>query len=764
MKVDVYVEGERLDLFDYESISVTQGVQDVKDISKLFADFSQSFSVPASNNNNRIFKHYYNADIDGGFDARTRKLATIDVNTLDFKRGKIQLEGVTIKDGEPESYRLTFYGDAIKIKDLIGDDKLFQLEWLDNFDHDYNESIVLDGLTTGLDFNVDGNTYSQAVIYPLISYTRQYKYDSDPSDTTSSATLVNIAYDAGRSDGVKFSDLKPAIKLELIIEAIQRQYGLNFVGSFFESQDFKKIYMSLNNSTETLSNGIINFETESGASEPESSDSGDRLVYQVTITPLATFEDVKYKIKLEWNGQNIYENNNEFTGTKTVKGFVETPTSEYEVKATIITEEDFDFDANTRLEFEIAGSVVFTYFTNSYTNQSIDLRTVINSLMYDIEVYNFLTSIFKMFNLVVVAQGTDLLVEDLPTWYTQGNIIDISQYVDSSKLSVNKGKVYNQINFLFEESEQILADEYRRNVRRGYGDIKQSIYTDETKTTLLDGDKLDIEVVFENPVFERLTDQDNLSLTTIQYCPYFDRELQSISGNPFLFYADNTSVAIGYAGVSSYQEVNGGIWMPSHQRQIGGYGSFALNFEAELSEYHFNVMSNNIYSRNYQDYISDVFSVKRRNYTLEGILPDYILQGLKLNDRVVINDRRYIINKLTSNIVKRKDSFELINDIYDAPLISDTITSGVFSPTNSVYTAQAVDDSVRYIGDAIASPSLEDLGDGTGWVTIESNSEQGTRTINFSLDANATGNTRAVEMRLVNLNRSFAKFTIIQDA
>ena len=150
MKVDVYIEGQRLDLFEDESISVTQGVQDLKDISKLFADFSQSFNVPASKNNNTIFKHYYNADIDGGFDARTRKLGTIDVNTLDFKRGKIQLEGVEIKDNKPSSYKITFFGDAIKIKDEIGDDKLFDLEWLLNFDHDYTDAKVLEGLTTGI--------------------------------------------------------------------------------------------------------------------------------------------------------------------------------------------------------------------------------------------------------------------------------------------------------------------------------------------------------------------------------------------------------------------------------------------------------------------------------------------------------------------------------------------------------------------------------------------------------------------------------------
>ena len=85
MTVEVFIEGQKLDLFDDENISITQGVQDVKDISKLFADFSQSFNVPASNRNNAIFKNYYNQDINNGFDARTRKDGYLTVNTLPFR-------------------------------------------------------------------------------------------------------------------------------------------------------------------------------------------------------------------------------------------------------------------------------------------------------------------------------------------------------------------------------------------------------------------------------------------------------------------------------------------------------------------------------------------------------------------------------------------------------------------------------------------------------------------------------------------------------
>ena len=46
---------ERLDMFDFESIELTSSIKQVKEIDQVFTDFSQSFTVPASNNNNRIF-------------------------------------------------------------------------------------------------------------------------------------------------------------------------------------------------------------------------------------------------------------------------------------------------------------------------------------------------------------------------------------------------------------------------------------------------------------------------------------------------------------------------------------------------------------------------------------------------------------------------------------------------------------------------------------------------------------------------------------
>ena len=59
LQLQLYIEGEQIELYDDESITLTQSIQDVRDIKKIFYDYSRTFSVPASKNNKKIFKTLY---------------------------------------------------------------------------------------------------------------------------------------------------------------------------------------------------------------------------------------------------------------------------------------------------------------------------------------------------------------------------------------------------------------------------------------------------------------------------------------------------------------------------------------------------------------------------------------------------------------------------------------------------------------------------------------------------------------------------------
>ena len=140
-RLQLYIGTERVDLFKDETVSLTQTIKNVKDLKKVFTEFTQTFSVPASSVNNKIFKHYYNFDISNGFDARKKQAARIELNDLPFKDGKIALQGVELKNNLAHTYKITFFGNTVDLKDILGDSELASLPLNQNQIYDYTNVI-----------------------------------------------------------------------------------------------------------------------------------------------------------------------------------------------------------------------------------------------------------------------------------------------------------------------------------------------------------------------------------------------------------------------------------------------------------------------------------------------------------------------------------------------------------------------------------------------------------------------------------------------
>ena len=240
MNVELYIEGVRIDLYDNEGINIKLNSQDINDISKVNAGYTKDFSVPASKVNNTFFKHYYNADIIGGFDARTKKKATIYLDDLFFISGKIRLTSTSLKDNNNiVDYRIQFEGEVVNIKDLLADRKLKDLD-LSQYNHEYTSDNVLDGLST--------QTFKNgSVIYPLISSVNRWIYDSSNS-ITNTETTKNIHYDSASTEQfINYNELKPALRVADIIDEIQSENNLNFVGDFFNRDYYKNLFLWFSN-------------------------------------------------------------------------------------------------------------------------------------------------------------------------------------------------------------------------------------------------------------------------------------------------------------------------------------------------------------------------------------------------------------------------------------------------------------------------------------------------------------------------------------
>ena len=250
-EVQLFIQDTRVDLFQDETISITDSIQNVSDISKLFTPFSKQFNLPASQVNNKLFQHYYNFDIQNGFDARFTVSARIEINHTPFKSGKIRLNGVSMKDNLPHTYKVVFFGEPNSLKELFADEDLNALNPLSTYDISYSNSDFLQAFKVGLQSTgVDAtNTANRNIVVPLILLKNYYTYN-----TGSTNQLHNVNFP------VLQPDLKPAIKLKRIIEAIQTQYDITFnmsdsgsIKTFFGSDMFDELYLWLHREKSPIS-------------------------------------------------------------------------------------------------------------------------------------------------------------------------------------------------------------------------------------------------------------------------------------------------------------------------------------------------------------------------------------------------------------------------------------------------------------------------------------------------------------------------------
>jgi len=268
--VQVYIEGERIELFDDEKINVSSTIQNVQDISKVFTDFSQSFTVPASPVNNKIFQHFYANEVDGTLNPNVRRDAFLEIDHTFFRRGKIQLEKADIKDSATDSYAITFYGDVRTLKDRFGEDKLSMLDY-SAYTHPYSGAEILERVSSIV------NDYD--VRYPLISSKRVWQYNEPTTP------LDNIDTFTGR---IFYTELFPALRISKIFDVFEATYGVSFLGNFLNDPRFTNLFLYLKNSEvfSFLSSPIrvnITSQTNSGY--------WDDIFYPSTDTALYTFQN-----------------------------------------------------------------------------------------------------------------------------------------------------------------------------------------------------------------------------------------------------------------------------------------------------------------------------------------------------------------------------------------------------------------------------------------------------------------------------------------
>ena len=681
LQLQLYIEGKQVELYKDESISLTQSIQDIKDISKVFTDYTKTFNVPASKENNKIFKHFYNFHIRSynsktgdfeSFDARKKKEAELQLNYKPFKQGKIKFEGVQLKNNEPHTYKLTFFGNTVNLKDILKEDKLSNLSQLSLFDFEYNDTNIISFMSNGKDVEFFDGTIEDAIIFPLITHSGRLIYDTtETNDATNKIYNVNPLAGATNNHGVPISELKPAIRLYAIIKAIENQvgYNLRFSSDFFNSTnyDFYNLYLWLHNkegglfqdqdaqyqitgfNTVTGDVGKIQGVTSKTFVNTYNEENEDRVL-RVNVRPSSI---AAYNLVIKKDGEEFKRFDN-LTGVTTngitdfKKENIEIPNGTYTFF--IETESTSDYEVDISIEVKNNGIFVPNYsitIKNATASFATDKDVNITTIIPEMKVIDFVTGLFKMFNLTAFQdESGTIVVKSLDEFYSSSSQIwDITKHLDKEETVVDSILPFKDIVFKYKGTESFLATNHNELANTEWGSL-------EYKTSeKYDGKTYDVELPFEHFKYEHLyvTDAGVIQTTTtpegneektnsfVQFGYSVDINQDSYKGEPLIFYAAGsfTNIRVINLDGSANTTAVANPYMPLNSSSIlNVFGESAyqnLNFNAEFDEYSRQVNQKTLFKTYYENYVKDMFDKRKRITTVKAYLPLEML--IKLNSR-----------------------------------------------------------------------------------------------------------------------------------
>ncbi len=253
-------------------LALTFTIADIKDINARKGSFSKTFKIPATKNNNRLYKSIYQANTYSENNLLNKKNCRILINNLYSIHGLLELTSVGGSD-KPQYYSCVFFGNNITWASFIGENLLKDL----GTDGDGWDNIK--GTDTGKDLKVnktgitstwvqdnaiykDGNqtTNDIPVVYPIVSYG-----DFNPSGEGQTIQLLNssfeetgvnankLGYYGFNSSGVDYGnpepilDWRPCLWVYDVFKEIFAQAGYTVSSNFIETADFKKLLFALPN-------------------------------------------------------------------------------------------------------------------------------------------------------------------------------------------------------------------------------------------------------------------------------------------------------------------------------------------------------------------------------------------------------------------------------------------------------------------------------------------------------------------------------------
>ena len=248
-----------LDLYEDEDIPLTLSIDNFINAAEKVQSYSKAFNLPATKRNKRIFNQIFEITRYAGnstvFNPYRKTKALLKQNGFILFDGYLRLIDVSEKDGEI-SYNVNLYSEVVALADILKE-RTFEYLPLTELTHDYNKTNIVNSWNdsgTGINYtnpNQSGlrDNYD-TVKYPFCDWNHQIVVANGAysgSSTTGNPELTNPA-----------QGFRPWIQLKYLIDLIFQPLDFTYTSTFFDTDNFKKLYMDFNwGSDVTMPNYLV---------------------------------------------------------------------------------------------------------------------------------------------------------------------------------------------------------------------------------------------------------------------------------------------------------------------------------------------------------------------------------------------------------------------------------------------------------------------------------------------------------------------------
>jgi len=672
------------DLYEDEDLPLTLSVDDFKNVAEKVQSYSKAFNLPSTKRNNQIFNAIF--EITRAYDRiifnpYKRTKCVLKQDGFILFEGYLRMLDVTDKLGEI-SYNVNLYSEVVALADTLKDKTFSDIDFLE-LDHQYNDTQIKNSWNnagTGISYtyaNTSGFRDAYTTLkYPFVDWNHQF---------TLSGTNINYS---------SITDIfRPFINIKYLIDRIFQDVPFTYESDFFDTEDFKKLYMDFNwgaddipissNPLGIFANAIntptgvfagtsftpLEIDDIPSSIFPSAPPDYNFTTHILTNTVLNAAYGITYTFEVK--------NTDTVNRTVELQWLAAGVPFDYTGSITLIPNQTYTFTGTIQIPPLAVGETVQPQFKAStagviqqkdtgliWSLTVSNFISMLNSLRGETGQWDFLKGLITMFNLVTLPDEdnpnnikiepySDVFINNTNEPLNWTDKIDISQMKLTPLTDLNKKTIFKFV----EDEDDYAFNVYKRAANHLYGSKKYDAF----EFTILAGEDEIIAEPFAATVVKPLDDDFPDFITPALYAYnaddgtsegfenspriMYNNGVKTIAGYKYNAPLPNGSTAIG--NETEFLQFSHLTDIPTVQATPLVPGSRDFHFgECQLIQPVGSTVNDNLFNLYWLPYYSELYNPDTRIMTIKVNLSPADINTFKFNDTVYLKNRVFRVNKI----------------------------------------------------------------------------------------------------------------------